>query len=326
MKARILQPKIFFFLCLALVLLFPGLGYSQEEIAKFPSRPINFIIALPPGAGLDLACRLICKEAEKFLGQAIIPVNKPWGGFTIGTAAIAFAKPDGYTIGCAGHPAVFAAPHMEKLPYHPVKDIKWIMQFGFQTLGISVRSDSPFKSFKDLINYARQNPDKLIYGHTGVGSFGHIAMEQIAKKEGVRFSPMPFKGAEMFAALLGGHVHVATGDANYALIEARQTRPLALIADSHPIEYPQTPILKDLGYDIPAPAILNVSGPKDLPEGIARKLEEAFTKAMKEEAFIQGMKDLHHPIFYRNSKELSDYVSRNYETYGKFLKEMGLAQ
>jgi tripartite-type tricarboxylate transporter receptor subunit TctC len=201
------------------------------------------------------------------------------------------------------------------------------MQFGFQTLGISVRSDSPFKSFKDLINYARQNPDKLIYASAGVGSFGHIVMEQVAKQEGIRVSHMPFRGGmENIGALLGGHVHFMTGDANYSLFQAGRIRILALIADSPSIEYPQTPILKDLGYDTPTPSILNVSGPKDLPEGIARKLEEAFTKAMKEEDFIKGMRSLHYSIYYRNGKELTDYVSRNYETYGRYLKEMGLAQ
>jgi tripartite-type tricarboxylate transporter receptor subunit TctC len=323
MKARLLN---LFFLCLVFTLFFPELGYTQEEIAKYPSRPINFIITPPPGAGPDLASRLIIKEAETFLGQPIIAVNKPGGGFAIGTGAIALSKPDGYTIGCAGHPAVFALPHMEKLPYHPVRDLKWIMQFGFMTLGVTVKSDSPFKSFKDIINYAMQNPNKLIYGSAGVGSFGHIVMEQVAKKEKVRFSHMPFKGGpDTQKALLGGHVHVITGEVSYPLFEAGEIRILALIADSPSIEYPQTPILKGLGYDTPAPSILNVSGPKDLPEGIAKKLEEAFTKAIKEEAFIKGMKDLHYSIFYRNGKELSDYVSHNYETYGRFLKEMGLA-
>ncbi len=314
------------FLCSIIILFIPVLGYSQgEEIGKYPSRSVTFVITAPPGAGSDLASRLLIQKAERFLGQPITPVNKTGGGFAIGTAAIAASKPDGYTIGCAGHPAVFVVPHVEKVPYHPVRDFKWVMQFGFMTLGVTVKNDSPLKSFKDLITQAKQS--KLIYGSAGVGSFGHIVMEQIAKKEGALLTHIPFKGGpDTQKALLGGHVQFITGDVNYSLIEAGEARLLALIADFPSMEYPNVPILKDLGYDIPAPAILNVSGPKDLPEGISKKLEEAFARAMKEESFIKGMKDLHYSIHYRNGQSLSDYVSRNYETYGKFLKEMGLAR
>ena len=140
------------------------------------------------------------------------------------------------------------------------------------------------------------------------------------------FTHMPFKGGpDTEKALLGGHVHVMTGDVNFSLLEAGETRLLLLIADNRSTEYPQTPILKDLGYDIPAPTILNVSGPKGMPEGIAKKIEEAFTNAMKAPAFIKGMSTIRYPIVYRNGKELSDYVSRNYEVYGKYIREMGLA-
>jgi tripartite-type tricarboxylate transporter receptor subunit TctC len=324
MKARLLN---LFFLCIVLTLLFPGLGYSQEEIAKFPSRPINFIIALPPGAGLDLACRLICKGAEKYLGQTIIPVNKPGGTFAIGTAAIASSKPDGYTIGCAGYPAMFVVSQIEKVPFHTLKDFKWIMQFGYMNFGVTVKGDSPFKSLKDIIDYARQNPNKLINGCGGIGGFGHILMEQVARKEGVKVTHMPFKGGpDTEKALLGGHIHIMTGDVNYSLLEAGEIRLLALLAENRSIDYPQTPILKDLGYDIPAPTILMVSAPKGIPEGIANKLEETFTNAMKDPDFIRGMRNIRFTVIHRNSKELEDYVSYNYEVFTKLLKEMELAK
>ncbi len=322
MRARLLN---FFVLCMVIGLILPEWGYSQEEASKYPSRPINFLISPPPGAGVDLVCRVLMREAEKILGQPIIAVNKP-GGF-ISTAAIAAAKPDGYTIGCAGHSAVFTAPHINKLPYHPLKDLTWIMQFGNMNLGVNVKGDSQFKNLKDLIEYARQNPGKLIHGCLSFGSFGHIAMEQIARKEGVKITHMPFKGGpDTEKALLGGHIHVMTGDVNYALLEANEIRLLALIAENRSIEYPQVPILKDLGYDIPAPTILNVAAPRGIPEGIARKLEEAFTSAMKEPSFVKMMRTVRFPITYRNSKELSDYVSRSYEVYGRFIKEMGIVK
>jgi tripartite-type tricarboxylate transporter receptor subunit TctC len=304
-------------------------GYGEEsEVAKYPSRPITLIQPSPAGSGSDVPVRLIAKGAEKYLGQPIVIVNKAGGSQAIGIAAVATAKPDGYTIGHAGHPGIFFAPLMEKLPYHPVKDLRQIMQFGYLHIGITVKGDSPFKSFKDIIDYARKNPKNLTYGTAGSGTAGHLVMEQIARKEKVQFTHIPFKGApETQAALLGGHILVGTGTFTEALVESGQIRLVFLIAEHQSAAYPQAPTLKDLGYeDIPAPWLLNIVGPKGLPGDVVRKLEDAFTKAMNDSLFINGMKDLRLPPFHRNSKQLEDYVTRNYEVFARIIKEMGLAR
>ncbi len=154
----------------------------------------------------------------------------------------------------------------------------------------------------------------------------NIIMEQIAKRENVQITHIPFKGTpEVQTALLGGHILFGAGDFNASLAEAGQIRILVLLRDERSAEYPKTPILKDLGYDIPCPMTVNVFGPKGIPEGIAQKIEDAYTRAMKEPAFIKGMKeDLLLPLVYRNHKDLTDYTNYNYEVYGKFLKGMGL--
>lgn len=329
MKARSLKQRMSIFLFLIPLFFFPELVHPQEEeIAKYPSRPITFITPLPAGSTGDLAPRLICKEAEKFLGQPIIVVNKPGGGTTIGTAAIAASKPDGYTIGYPPPSGTVVATFMEKLPYHPLNDFQQIMQFTEANFGVTVKADSSFKSFKDLIAYARQNPKKLTYATKGVQDIANIPMVQIAKKEGVQMNLMPFKGgSEIMAALLGGHIDIGVGDFSYPLLEAGQVRLLVLLGEKHRIEYPQTPILKDIGYDIlPAPIFINIAGPKGIPEEIVKKLEEAFTKAMNEPAFIKGLKELRFPIVYRNSREMTDLMATYYKAYGIILKEMGLSK
>lgn len=316
------------FLAFAVILLLSQSGLAADQgISKYPDRPINFVIPALPGSAPDLASRLICREAEKTLGQPIIPVNKTGGSFAIGTAAIAAAKPDGYTIGNALGPAVFVVPLVEKISYNPVKDLKWIMQFGYLNLGVLVKGNSQFKTFNDLITFARQNPKKLTHGNAGIGSFGHIAIEQIARKEGVTITHIPFKGGpDMTPALMGGHIHFMTGDFNEALIEAGEIRMPLLLAETPSTEYPKIPTLRDLGYDVLVPSFVNVSGPKGMPDDIAGKLEAAFTGAMKSPAFTKGMKGLRVAVLYRNGNDLSDYVARNYEVFGRVLKEMGLAK
>lgn len=310
--------------CLA-GLVFAGHAVAAQSDSKFPVKPITFIVPVPPGGGTDLACRLISKEAEKFLGQPIVVVNKPGGSFTVGIAAIAASKPDGYTVGYAGHPGLFVPPLTEKIPYDPVNDLREIMQFGVINITVTVKGDSPFKTFKDVVAYARKNPKKLTYGSAGVGSLGHLAMVQIARKENVQFTHIPFKGSpETQAALLGGHVMVGTGDVNNALIDSGQVRVILLIADVPSPDYPGVPIMRDLGYDIPAPTFFNIAGPKGMPEDVVKRLDDAFHKAMKEPAFIKGMKDIRCTVLYKSGNDLQNYIASVIPTFRKVLKEEGM--
>ena len=324
MKMRLSMPKVYFCLCFVIILLVAGSGYPQDD-PKYPRHPINFLNNVLPGGPTDLACRLIGKEAEKFLGQPVVVVNKPGGAASLAVATVATAKPDGYTIVYGAHTALFITPYLEKLPYNPVKDLRYIMQFGVLNFGVIVTTDSPFKKWEDVIAFARQNPKKATYGTSGTNTMHNVIMEEIAKKEGVQFAHMPFtSGPESQAALLGGHLVFVVGDFPYSLVEAGKVRLLLLLKEEVLPEYPDIPILKDKGYDFPFPTLLNVAGPKGIPDGIANKLEDAFTKAMKEPGFIKGMKDLRLPILYRNSKDLTAYVAKNYEMFGKILKERGL--
>ncbi len=327
MRKNVLKSKVVFFFSIGIILFSAASGYSQEEdIAKYPSRPITYIIPYPPGAGgSDLSSRLLAKEAEKYLGKPIVPVNKP--GAAVGTAAIAMARPDGYTLGFGGQTPMLFIPLLENVPYHPVRDLIPIIQFGGFNMGVIIKADSPFKNFQDLISYARQNPKKITYGATP-NSLLYVNIERIAKKENIQITFIPFKGApEMQTALLGGHISFGVGDFNYSLLEAGQVRLLLLLKEENSAEYPQTPILKDLGYgDIPAPLIQSVIGPKGMAEGIIKKLEFAFGKAMTEPGFVKGMQELRLPIIRRSSKELSAYVSSNYENLTRLLKEMGITK
>ena len=315
------------FLCVVFVLLLGQPGYAQEKTPKFPIRPMSFICPFVAGSTADMTARLISKNAEKFLGQPIVVVNKTGGSGTLGIAAIASAKSDGYTFGYTSPSGMLVSPFVEKLPYHPLKDFQQIIQYSEATFAIYVKGNSPFKDFKELVAYARQNPNKLTYATSGALSIVHITMVQVAKKEDLKFRHLPFKGGpEIQAALLGGHVDFGVGDFNYSLFEVGEIKLLALLGESRRAEYPQIPTLKDLGYDRPdvppAPIYQNVAGPNDIPQEVVKKLEEAFTLGTKEPAFINGLKEIRFPVVYRNSKDMTDYMANYYEFYRKMLTEM----
>ena len=326
MKTSLSRPKVCFFLCFVIILLVAGAGFAQDD-PKYPRKPITFVNNVLAGNPTDLSCRLIAKEAEKIIGQPFVIVNKPGGAASLAVATVATAKPDGYTIAYGAHTALYMTPYLEKMPYHPVKDLRYIMQFGVLNFGVIVRTDSPFQKWEDLIAFARQNPKKATYGTSGTNTMHNVITEEIAKKEGVQFAHMPFtSGPESQAALLGGHLVFVVGDFPYALVEAKKVRLLLLLKERPLPDYPNVPILKDFGYTFPFPTHLMICAAKGVSDGIANKLEDAFTKAMNQPGFIKGMQELHLSIHHRNSKELTAYVAENYEMFGKILKERGLVK
>lgn len=325
----LLSVKMTILLSLAIALPLAAPGLAQDaQTANFPDRPITFIHPLPAGGTTDMLTRLLSKEAEKDLGQPIVILNKPGGSLTIGAAAIAASKPDGYTIGFTGATALFIMPFMEKLSYDPIKDFHQIIQWGAPSFGVTVRADSPFKNFKDVVSYARANPNKLNWGTTGQIGLHYLIMKQIAQKENVQFTQIPFKGGPLVeVALLGGHIDVAGSEFSNAQLEAGKTRLLLLLREERAAEYPNTPALNDLGYSgVAVPMIQGIAGPRGIPDEIAKKLEAAFTKAMKQPAFIKGMKDAGYSVLYRSGKDSSDYIAKNHKFFEKYLKELGLTK
>ena len=320
------MKRAFLAAMVALCLSAPGPVAKEAGAAPYPSRPVTCIVPFSPGGTTDLAVRLICKEAEKFLGRPVIVVNKAGGGGSVGVSAVATAKPDGYTIGQSpGGAPFFIMPFLEKLPYQPTRDIRYVMQFVEQNFGIVVKADAPFKTFRELLDYGRKNPGKLIYGTNAPNSISNLIVEQVARREKIRTKHIPFKASpEYQAAVLGGHLLFAAGEFNYSLVESGQLRILAFLSEKRSTADPQIPTLRDLGYDIRCPVFIGIMAPAGTSEAIVKKLEDAFTQAMRQPAFVSGVKDLHLTVVYRSSKELTEYVAQNYEAFSKLLRELGV--
>ena len=313
--------------CITIIAASIGVTYAQEDVTKFPSRPITFIVPFSAGGSSDLAFRLLGKETEKYLGQPMVIVNKAGAGGTIGISAVASAKPDGYTIGHSPGQVLFVMSQLEKLPYHPLKDFTYIMQFVDIYFAIYVKADSPFKSFEDLMAFGRKNPKKLAYGTNAPLSSAHVIMEYATRKEGVQATHIPFKSSpEIQTAVMGQHIVAGVCDFQHSLVEAGEIRLLAMLGEKRSAEYPQVPSLKDFGYDFPCPSMLGVIGPKGISPEIVRKLDGALSRAMKDPAVIKGIKEIRLSMNYRNSEDFERYAVNTYNLFGTLLKETGFSK
>jgi tripartite-type tricarboxylate transporter receptor subunit TctC len=230
----------------------------------FPAKPITLIVPWPAGGSTERHLRTLAEIAAKNLGQNVIVENRPGGGGTTGPGTMALtAKPDGYTI--AQYPmGMVRLPHMQKVPWDPLKDFTSIVGISGYTFGFTVRADSPYKSFNEYIEAARKAPGKIDYGSTGTGTSPHLLMEELAGIAGVELHHVPFKGnADLTQALLGGHV-MAMSDATGwdKFVDGGQMRLLVTFGEQRTKRWPSVPTAKELGYNVVSTSPYGLVGPK----------------------------------------------------------------
>jgi tripartite-type tricarboxylate transporter receptor subunit TctC len=300
-------------------------GGISAWAAEYPTRSINLVIQYPAGGSTDLTARALAIAAKKYLGQPVICENKAGGGGTVGVALVAAKPPDGYTLGIVtSSPAM--AFHMGKLNFHPVSDLTPIMRWGNYLFGITVRSDAQWKTMQELVQYVKQNPDKVSYGSPGVGTPPHLAMEELSMVAGLKFIHIPSKGiAENNTALLGGHIDMVSDSSGWApLVDAGKFRLLATWGEKRSDRYPQVPTIKEIGHDVVARSHLGVIGPKGIPKPIVAKLAEAFKKALDDPEFLSVMKKMDMPTYYLGTEGYEKYMRSDFENIGKLVQKLGL--
>jgi tripartite-type tricarboxylate transporter receptor subunit TctC len=189
---------------------------------------------------------------------------------------------------------------------------------------VVVQSSSPWKTFKELVEYAKKNPGKLTYSTTGVGSPMHLAMEYVAKQEGITWTHVPYPGSvPAMTALLGGHVSFQVGAAeSVPHIKEGTLRPLALVDEKRVKAFPNVPTLRELGYDIVNESVFLFAVPKGTPQPIVSRLEDAFHRAMSDPEFESVMAKVEFEGSYRNSADTTKYLKDAYERIGQLIREL----
>ena len=303
------------------LILVPALSFSQT----YPTKPVNLVVTFAPGGTLDASTRILATKAEKMLGQPVIVSNVGGGGGSVALGQVAKKKADGYDITSCTSTGLIRIPQLRAVPYG-LDDFVPIMHFTAVQTGVVVKSDSPFKTFKDLIEYARKNPGKATYATSGVGSPMHIGMEFVADKEGIRWTHVPQTGGGPgLTAVLGGHV-TAMSDSTEWLPHVKEgsLRLLVTHGERRMKSFPNVPTLRDLGYDFINETVFMLAAPKGTSVPIIKRLDEAFHKAMDDPQFIQTIQNLEFEITYRNPEDLKKYLDDAYNRFALMIKKLNL--
>ncbi|MBP0446414.1 tripartite tricarboxylate transporter substrate binding protein [Roseomonas sp. SSH11] len=281
-----------------------ALGLAAPRLARaqgrYPDRPIRFIVPWPPGSSLDALFRSMFDVVRRDLGQQVVLENRPGARGLLGAQALLNARPDGYTI-AQHHLSILRQPFLTKQQsWDPVNDFTYILQVSGFLFGVVVRSDSPYRTWRDLTAAAKAKPGMLTFSTSGVATSNHIAMEDILAREGVEMTHVPFRGAqEGVTALLGRQIDcVADAQAWRPNVEAGEFRLLCVWTKDRLPAFPDAPTLRELGHDMVVTSPYGVTGPKGMDPAVVETLHQSFRKGLFDENTQAVMRRWEMPLEY----------------------------
>ncbi|MBI4963253.1 MAG: tripartite tricarboxylate transporter substrate binding protein [Desulfomonile tiedjei] len=298
---------------------------SMSWAADYPAKPITIEIGYPAGGSTDLVTRALATEAGKFLGQTIICNNTPGAAGNLVLGKIKNQKPDGYVLAAAPTANVYRIPHIQESPFK-ASDLVPICEYSQYQYGLAVRADSPWETWEEFVDYAKKNPRKIKYSTAGVGTGQHLGMEFVAKKNGIQWSMVPFKGGvEAAVAVLGGHVDAVSQTTEFKdHVLAGKMRMLLAWNPKRLLSFPDVPTAKEKGIDVQVTTGISLWAPHGISQEIVKKLAEAFRKAAQTDAFKQVCLKFDMPNDFLGPEEDAELIRTQDKFMGEFIKSLGI--
>lgn len=262
----------------------------------YPSKTITLVNPFAAGGSLDILARLLAEQVSKSLGQSVIVENKPGAGAVIGTAHVARARPDGYTLLITAGNIVSAPALGMPVQYDWKNSFVPITMLGSIGQAIAVSSDLPVKSLQELTSLAKSREAPLAMGSLGPGSGGYINGKLLQQATGITFTDISYKGmSETMSALAGGHIQVALGNLPEVLTyqKSGKMRPIAVVLPNRSRLAPDVPTLEESGLqDVLIPVWYGLLAPAGTPPEIVSKLNSVFSKAMHSAELQKRLDDM----------------------------------
>lgn len=303
----------------------PALVFAQSD---YPNRPIKLVVPFPPGGTSDVMGRLMADELGKILKQSVVVENIGGAGGIVGTDRAIRLPADGYTLIQSGVGQNAVAHGLDaKLKYNSMTDLIHLTQVHSGPNVLVVHPSLPFKTVKDVVDYAKKNPGKLDYGFTHAAS-GHMAMELFKQTTGIFLTGIPYRGGgPLLNDLLAGTVPMIFINQDAALphIKAGKIRPIAVSSLQRNPLYPDVPTVAESGYkDFQALSWSGLSVTKGTPPAIVEKLEAAMVQALQSEAVRQRLTSVGFVVPTLGSKPYTQFVKAEIDTWSRVIKTAGI--
>jgi tripartite-type tricarboxylate transporter receptor subunit TctC len=253
----------------------------------------------------------------------VVVVNRPGGGSAVGYTEGAQAKPDGYTLTSAVTPLTIL-PHQVKTAY-TYKNFEPVINVVSDPSMFLIRSDAPWKSLKEFLDFAKKNPDMITVGNSGAGGGVHLIALAFERAAGVKFNHIPFSGGgPSVTAILGGHINAVSVSPPEGIehVKAGKLKIIALFAEKRPEMFPDVPTVKEQGIDFVMGMWRGLAAPKGTPPDAIKKLHDAFKKGMDDPVFQKNAKDMAVNLRYLGPEAFGKLMANDHEFFGDLIKAM----
>jgi tripartite-type tricarboxylate transporter receptor subunit TctC len=301
---------------------------TSAAAQTYPTKPVQVIISFTPGSATDIVGRIVTAKLSEFWGQPVINENRPGAGGAVGSAVVARAQPDGYTllINSNAHsvnPAIYA-----KLPYETTKDFTDIAPLTESPNVLVVGAESRFKTLADFVGHARSNPGKINFGHAGVGSGTHLNTVKLVTAAKIDVTQVPFKGTpEVVAAILSNNVDAywAPISAGVSQIKAGKLRALAVSSAR------RSPLLPDLQTTAEAGVKgadfalwFGVWGPAGMPADLVNKINGDVRRALADPGVKERLANTGNVALDMNPQQFARFVRSEMDDYQRVVSAAGI--
>lgn len=295
--------------------------------AQYPERPLEVIVPIAPGGGMDLQARLLAEVSEPFLKQKLVIVNKPGGGGSLGVSLLTQAAPDGYTIAAVWNGPLTILPATQKVAY-AADDYVPILQFSAAPLVLCARADFPANDGRVLVAHLKDNPNKYTFGNEGVNGTTHLALERVFGALGVKVRPIPFGGAsEVLKNFLGDHItFYAGGAASIAPhVKSGKAKCLLLSSAAKNEALPQATSLGELGIAREETLLWRAFvAPKGVTAERLALLERALRQGAETPRFREFIRKLGETPMAAGPAEVSALIRKESAALAKVAEALGL--
>lgn len=308
----------------------PAVSHAQG--AAWPTRPIKWIVPFPPGGPTDVFSRAVAQQLQAALGQPVVVENRGGAGGGVGMQALAKSAPDGYTIGLSttGTHAINPALYGEKLGYDPVKD------FTPLTLAVSyvnmlvINASHPARNVKELVEYAKANPGKAMFGSAGNGSSNHLSGEVLKLMTGTQMQHVPYRGSALaMNDTIAGQITFMFDILNVAIPQSRsgRVRALAVTSGKRSPYLPEVPTMEEAGvpgYSAAGSDLwFGIMAPAGVPKPIADKLQSTLVTVLRSPEMRQVIRNQFFEPYTSSSDEFLRVIRSDGAKWAKIVKESG---
>jgi tripartite-type tricarboxylate transporter receptor subunit TctC len=301
---------------------------STAALAQYPARPIKIVVAIPPGGAPDITARLVGQKLSESVGQPVVVENRPGANGNTAAGEVARAPADGYTLLLAADSLIAINPHLyARMPIDTLKELQPVASLVANQFVLSVNPSLPVKSFQEFIEYAKKANPPLNYASGGNGSQHQLTMEMLKARAGINLVHVPYRGgAPATTATMAGEVAAMfAGTSTAPQIKAGRLRALAVSGATRSSAFPELPTIAEFYPGFENSIWLGLFGPAGLPKDILEKLRMEIRKALES----PEIRDKLHaagglePLI-TSPEEFTALIRRDYDRFGKLIKEVGI--